>query len=75
MKIENIDIQTAEKLLEQNSPKGNWSKLLKEIEETGQPKRVTDLSRGQVSALIRAAKQKGFRAKGNYVEGSVVIAP
>lgn len=82
MSIKKISVEEAEEIFSASTTKGKWSDLLGQISKDGEPRTVGDLTRGQVAALYRASKAKGFRVKTHYPtiedgekSGSVLIAP
>jgi len=75
MEVEEISMEKFEAELAQTGRKGAWTEVCHDVKDTGTPRKVSGLSRGQVSALARRAKELGLRYKANYSEGYVVLAP
>jgi len=75
MGVEKITAAEAEKELAKVSVRGKWSDLIAQILKDKQPRRVTELKRGQIAALHRAAREAKLRTKADYKNGSMVIAP
>jgi len=75
MGVEKITAAEAEKELAKVSVRGKWSDLIAQILKDKQPRRVTELKRGQIAALARAVKEAKMRYKADYKNGTIVIAP
>lgn len=56
------------------SVQGKWAEVIKDVLKDGKARKVTKLSRGQVAALYRTAKDKGLRVKTSYKDGTVILA-
>ncbi len=74
-KIEKITHEAAEEEFAKSVSTGQWKEMLEEMAEDGEPRKVTGLTRGQVAALYRSAKNAGFKVKTSYKEGTIVISP
>lgn len=55
--------------------KGKWTDVIKQVIEDGECVKVSGLSRGQVAALWRKAKDSKVKVVANYKAGSVSLAP
>lgn len=75
VKIEKITHEEAEEEFAKSATKGQWKELLENIEEDGEPRKITGLTRGQVAALYRSAKNAGLDVKTSYKNGYVVVSP
>ena len=77
MKVTKMDIVTAEKTIA-DTPKrvfGEWKNILADLIKTKQGAKITDLTRGQVAALIRQAKVDGFNAVAVDKYTAVILSP
>lgn len=54
---------------------GHWTEILADLVKTGQGAKITELTRGQVAALIRQAKVEGFYAVAVDKYSAVVLSP
>jgi len=75
MKIKKISLSEAEEEFSKQRRRGAWTQLLEQVKSEGSPVKVSDLSRGQIAALCRRAKELGIKYKANYSEGYVILAP
>jgi len=75
MEIEIIDEAEFNEAAASVGQKGQWTSLVNEITEDGQPRKISGLSRGQVSALYRRAKEAGLQVVASYKNGTVYIKP
>ena len=73
MDIKVISEEDAKKELDKVRTVGQYQDLFEQINKDGKPRKVTDLSRGQVAALYRTAKDKGLIVKTSYKDGYVVL--
>ena len=64
-----------EELEAAKTKKGKWSELCEYVKTSGKAVVKKGLSRGQVAALDRAAKEAGLRSVANYKKGQVALAP
>ena len=77
MKISKMDVVQADKMISE-SPKrklGEWKTLLADLKKDNQGCKVTDLTRGQVAALIRQAKVDNFTAVAVDKYTAVILSP
>lgn len=81
VKTEKISMKEAEKALQEKGTRGNgWTATIEEIKKDGQPRRISELKRGQIAAGARAAKDAGLRYVTDYPTktnplGSLIILP
>lgn len=75
VKVEKISDAEAEEEFAKTGAKGAWKTLIEEIQSEGTSRKVTGLTRGQVAALYRSARDAGLKVKTSYKEGSVVLSP
>jgi len=73
--FEEISVDEFEELEASKTKKGKWSELCEHVAETKNCIVKKGLSRGQVAALDRAAKEAGLRSVANYKKGQVALAP
>lgn len=52
-----------------------WNGIIQDVKDTGDPVKITGLTKGQVSAGYRTAKAAGMRVKANYKDLELLIAP
>ena len=52
-----------------------WNQIVADVKDTGDPVKVSGLTRGQVAAGYRKAKDEGLRVKADYKNGVLLIAP
>lgn len=74
-KIINISLQKAEELLKQKTNRGKWKVLIEEIIKTKIPRKVTNLTTGQIAALYRSAREAGLRMRTSYKEKWILLVP
>lgn len=78
VKISKLPHQTAEQMIDETPKRnaGQWKELIAEVLKTGQGAQVTDITRGQVAALIRQCKTDGIKAVAiNKYTGVLMVAP
>lgn len=75
VQIEKISPEEAEEAMKEKTRAGQWTELLSQIEEDGVPRKVSGLTRGQIAALYRRAKDEGFAYRTSYKDGYIIIAP
>ena len=75
MDVEAISEEQAEAEFSNTSRRAKYTEIIFRVKNNGESLKVSGLTRGQVAALVRRAKEEGIRAKGNYSEGYVVLAP
>jgi hypothetical protein len=75
MKIENISMEEAKKELETKRNPSKYKLLFQQVRTSKQPIRISNLTRGQVAALYRAAKLSGITVRANYKDLYVVLIP
>jgi len=75
MEVEIVTEEEFDKAAAEAGAKGQWTKLIAEIISDKQPRKVSGLSRGQVSALYRRAKEAGLNVVTSYKNGTVYIKP
>jgi len=75
MDFEVISDEEFEEATKSAQTRGQLQELLNEIVANGQPVRVPRKTKGQVSALVRAAKDRGLTAVGDYKKLYVYIKP
>lgn len=77
VKIVKMSKMMAETTIAQNPKRnvGQWKDTLAELKESQQGAKVTELTRGQVAALIRQAKVDGFTAIATDKYTAVVLSP
>ena len=68
-----ISDEELQKELESRSARGKWQMIFKAINEDGQARKVSGLTRGQIAALYRAANVKGLGTKANMKSGTVIV--
>ena len=73
MSIEVISEEEAQEEFDKITRKGKWSELLDSIKKDGEPRKVTKLTRGQIAALYRTAKDSGVEVRTSYKEGFVIL--
>jgi len=74
MEVEKISLEEFE-AAQANPRKGKWTEIIEQVKETGEPVKVSGLTKGQVAAGARAAKRSGLRIKADYKNGTLYIAP
>lgn len=74
VKVETISTEEANKEFAAKRVKGQWAEIIGQVKETGEPRKISDLTRGQVAALYRSAKGSGLAVRTNYKDGYVVLA-
>ena len=77
MKVTKMDVETANKTIA-DTPKrvfGEWKTILADLTKTKQGAKITELTRGQVAALIRQAKIDGFNAVAVDKYSAVILTP
>jgi len=75
VKIEKTTPEEMEKQASKRAVAGKWTKLLAEIEADGVPRKVSDLTRGQIAALYRSARDAGMDYVTSYKDGYIIIGP
>jgi len=77
MKTQKLTVEAAEEEFAKAPTRqvGRWTVLVAEVKKTGQPVKVTELSRGQCWGLKRAAKDAGLRAKVLDKSTAVLVLP
>ena len=75
MKVGKITEKEFEAAEAAKAKKGKWTEVIKEVIEEGECQKITELSRGQVAALYRAAKAAGVKVVASYKDNSVSLAP
>lgn len=74
MEIKVITAKQKKDEFEAVTKKGKWTDLIEAIKKDKKPRKITGLTRGQVAALYRKAKDEGLDSKTSYKDGSVVLA-
>jgi hypothetical protein len=75
MKIEEITVEEVQTEYEKRKLRGHWQQVIEAIlKGDGKPRKISDLTRGQVAALYRAAKSEGLTVIANYKEGYVILS-
>ena len=77
MKVIKMEANEASKQIAETPKRvvGQWKSLLAELKKTGQGAKITDLTRGQVAAAIRQAKEDGFEAVAVDKYTAVILSP
>jgi len=77
MKEQKMSIEDAKKEIEAQptKKKGQWTKICKKVKDTGQPIKVTGITRGQCWALKRAAKDAKLEATVIDKSTGVIVLP
>jgi len=75
METKELDPQEAERLLSAPKRREKYEDILNQVKVKGTFMKVSGLTRGQVAALYRKAKEEGLRVRANYKEGYVVLGP
>ena len=72
---EEISVEEFEEEMEKAAAtrKGKWVEVIAGVVESGCPVKVSDLSRGQLAALQRAAKEAKIRSRASWKEGWIVL--
>ena len=73
MDVKVISEEEAKKELAKVHTVGQYQDLFEQINKDGKPRKVEGLSRGQVAALYRTAKDKGLIVKTSYKDGFVIL--
>ena len=68
-----IDDEELKAELAERAQRGKWQMLFKAIDADGKARRVSGLSRGQISALYRAANAAGLKTKTSIKRGTVIV--
>jgi len=74
-KITELSEVEAKKELAKKRAKGQWATLVEKVKAEKKAVKVEGLTRGQVSAIFRVAKEAGLKWHADYKEGSIVLAP
>ncbi len=77
MKVTKMEKSVADKTIA-DTPKrvvGEWKTLLADLKKSGQGAKVTDLTRGQVAALIRQGKVDNFGCVAVDKYTAVILSP
>ena len=77
MKVTKIDAKEASKQIAETPKRvlGEWKALLAELVKSKEGAKVTELTRGQVAALIRQGKADGFSCVAVDKYTSVILSP
>jgi len=73
MEIEKVSPEEFGEAMTTTAQKGKWKSLLEQVKADGAPRKVSGLTRGQIAALYRQARDKGFAVKTSYKEGWVMV--
>ena len=63
-----------DKDVKSHTVKGKWSTIISDVLKDKKPRKVTGLTRGQVAALTRSAKESGLNYVANYKDGFVSLS-
>jgi len=74
METQNISDAEAEKEFTEKRKTGAYQEVFKEV-LAGANKKISGLTRGQIAACYRAAKEAKIRYRTNYKEGYIVLSP
>ena len=77
VKTRKITVAEAERAIKDKPTRqvGKWAEVCKAVADTGLPVEVTDITRGQVAAVARKAKDVGLRCVTWYKEGKCIVMP
>lgn len=77
VKTKNMTMKEAEKAIADKPSRvvGKWAEVCKTVQDTGAPVEVSEITRGQVAALARKAKDEGLRCATFYKEGRAIVLP
>ena len=68
-----IDDDELKAELAERAQRGKWQMLFRAIDADGKARRVSGLTRGQISALYRAASVAGLKTKTSIKRGTVIV--
>ena len=68
-----IDDEELKRELAERAQRGKWQAVLRAIDADGKARRVSGLTRGQISALYRAASVAGLKTKTSIKRGTVIV--
>ena len=68
-----IDDEELKRELAERAQRGKWQAVLRAIDADGKARKITGLSRGQISALYRAASVAGLKTKTSIKRGTVIV--
>ena len=77
VKIQRMGKVEAETIIKETPKRivGEWKQLLTELSKTQEGAKITELTRGQVAALLRQSKVDGFTAVAVDKYSAVIITP
>ena len=73
VKISAISKKAAAEELAKKRVKGQWATIVEQVQKSGEPVKVEEISRGQVAAIYRTASAAGLKLRANYKEGYVIL--
>ena len=74
MEISEISLQEFEQI-KNTRPKSRWQEVIEQVKQERKALKISGLSKGSLAAGYRAAKNAGIRAKTDYKNGTLYLAP